>query len=107
MTQKEEFLWEAIPNLTDDELLLLMMEEAAEVIQAVSKIRRFGELVKNPNNPEPTNNYLDLKREFADLETLFSEFLRRRDDTVDELRLIAKNQRRRLVRRPATAEVKP
>ena len=40
----------------EEERLRLLQEEAAEVIQAVSKILRFGWSSKHPSNPEgPTN----------------------------------------------------
>jgi len=45
-------------------LLDKLQEEAAEIIQAVSKIRRFGENAKHPEHT--TTNYQDLVQELED-----------------------------------------
>ena len=45
-----------------DEILLILQEECAEVIQAVSKIKRFGE----------ANNIDNLKMELADLQCMIN-----------------------------------
>lgn len=44
----------------DEEVLTILQEECAEVIQAVSKIRRFGS----------GGNMLELKKEIADLQCM-------------------------------------
>jgi len=49
-----------------DEILLILQEECAEVIQAVSKIKRFGE----------ANNIDNLKIEIADLQCMINLALR-------------------------------
>lgn len=52
-------------NLTDEQILDLIIEEASEVIQAATKIKRFG---KNNYNPETgVNNTRQLRQEIADL----------------------------------------
>jgi len=38
-----------------DEIMSILQEECAEVIQMVSKIRRFGEYNNHPDTPEITN----------------------------------------------------
>lgn len=50
----------------EDEILSLLQEECAEVIQAVSKIRRFGWDSYHPNDPQKTNRVL-LEDEVGDV----------------------------------------
>lgn len=49
------------------ELLLVMMEECAEVIQAVSKVRRFGETAYNPLDKKKIPNMTCLETEIGDI----------------------------------------
>ena len=51
----------------DDELYTVLAEECAEVIQAISKIRRHGEGAYNPLAKEPELNITHLHREVGDL----------------------------------------
>jgi NTP pyrophosphatase (non-canonical NTP hydrolase) len=52
-------------NNRDREILLIAQEECAEVIQAISKIFRFGFDAKHPN--EDRNNLQRLEEELGDL----------------------------------------
>jgi len=49
-----------------DELLLILMEECAEIVQAVSKIRRFGEQAYNPLDKKKITNAVHLETEIGD-----------------------------------------
>jgi NTP pyrophosphatase (non-canonical NTP hydrolase) len=49
------------------ELLLVMMEECAEVIQAVSKVRRFGETAYSPLDKKKIPNMTCLETEIGDI----------------------------------------
>lgn len=50
-----------------DDLLNITIEECAEVIQAISKIQRFGWESKHPNQPEGQTNKDHLIEELGDL----------------------------------------
>ena len=52
-------------NNRDREILLIAQEECAEVIQAISKIFRFGFEAQHPN--EDRNNLQRLEEELGDL----------------------------------------
>ena len=52
-------------NNRDQEILLIAQEECAEVIQAISKIFRFGFDAQHPN--EDRNNLQRLEEELGDL----------------------------------------
>lgn len=55
------------------EILSLIAEEAAELIQAASKIMRFGEDSYHPNDPEQVQNWRHFEQEMADLyETIYT-----------------------------------
>ena len=59
--------------MTDDkvmEALGLMQEECAEIIQIISKIRRFGFDSRNPYDESGKNNYELLNDEVGDFELL-------------------------------------
>lgn len=58
-------------NLTQTEVLTVLQEECAEVIQAVSKIFRHGE-ESNWGGRLPNTNLDNLKREVADLTLLIT-----------------------------------
>jgi NTP pyrophosphatase (non-canonical NTP hydrolase) len=63
-----------------------LAEECAEVILAVSKIKRFGVLSYNPTDPNKVTNYQRLKEEMDDVNQVFS-FIRaniKRLQLVDE-----------------------
>jgi hypothetical protein len=58
-------------NLTEkqDEILTILIEECAEVIQVATKIKRFGLMSAHPEKPEQTNFVL-LSKEVGDLSTM-------------------------------------
>ena len=53
-------------NSKDRKTLLILQEECAEVIQAVSKVFRFGADMRFPEPTSPTNNQ-KLEEEIGDL----------------------------------------
>lgn len=55
---------------TDDEILSILQEECAEVVQAVSKVFRFGFDAKHPN--EIRNNRQRLEEELGDVQAMIS-----------------------------------
>lgn len=55
-----------LPN-SEIELLVLLSEECAEVIKAVSKILRHGYESKHPNAPPTQTNRVDLENEIGDV----------------------------------------
>lgn len=50
-----------------EDYLTILQEECAEVIQAISKIKRFGEYSKNPYIENSKNNKVTLNEEIGDL----------------------------------------
>ena len=52
-------------NSVDQEILDITQEECAEVIQAISKIRRFGYLSKHPDSTQTNRQHLE--EEIGDL----------------------------------------
>lgn len=58
--------------MTEEELeaLDLMQEECAEIIQIISKIRRFGESSYHPDDPNKRTNVQLLTDEIGDMELL-------------------------------------
>ena len=64
-------------------VLDLLQEECAEIIQIISKIRRFGFGSYNPYDPEPRKTNLQLLNdELGDFKLLYDQLLRR--GVVDE-----------------------
>jgi NTP pyrophosphatase (non-canonical NTP hydrolase) len=57
--------WRKIVNKTTNEVMDILQEECAEVIQAVSKIRRFG--MDNAKPGKPKTNREHLEEELGDL----------------------------------------
>jgi NTP pyrophosphatase (non-canonical NTP hydrolase) len=49
-----------------DEIMSILQEECAEVIQMVSKVRRFGEFNHHPDEPDLTN-LAKFKQELGDV----------------------------------------
>ena len=54
-------------NLAQIELLDMLQEEAAEVIQIVAKLKRHGPMSYHPADPEKTPNHELMARELGDL----------------------------------------
>lgn len=54
-------------NAGQIELLDMLQEEAAEIIQAVAKLKRHGPMSYNPHDPEKTPNHELMARELGDL----------------------------------------
>lgn len=50
-----------------EEYLTILQEECAEVIQAISKIKRFGKYSRNPYLENSKNNKTTLNEEIGDL----------------------------------------
>jgi len=73
-------------------LLDKLQEEAAEVIQAVSKIRRFGENSKHPDRE--TTNAQDLTNELEDLLAILAalEYCKYLDLSPSQQNILAKTQ---------------
>lgn len=61
---------ERILELSQDEQLALIMEEAAELIHAASKARRFGALGSHPSYNGGAPNYHAVIRESVELNNL-------------------------------------
>jgi len=61
-----------------------LIEECAELIQAVTKGKRFGWKNFNPLHTN-TNNYLDLIREFEDVKKCFANLFLKLQPEVEEL----------------------
>lgn len=71
------------------ELLGILQEECAEVIQIISKIRRFGMDSYNPADPSVTNHDL-LNLEVGDVLGLI-EMLKTDPDILDESKIYARS----------------
>lgn len=53
--------------------LVRLAEEAAEIVQAATKIARFGFFSRDPEHPEHPHNWEQLENEVADLLTTMRE----------------------------------
>lgn len=74
-----------------NEALDLLQEECAEVIQAVSKIRRFGSNSYHPNDPDTSNLEL-LQHELGDLELIVNILIDMRYIDEDAIKARMKNK---------------
>lgn len=78
-----------VNKLTDDELFQCIQEEAAELIKATSKAKRFGlwsnidELRTTPTIFGDISNWNDMKAEFTDLSVLMYEQAKRANGDLD------------------------
>lgn len=88
-------IWVPVVDLTDDELLTLIIEEAGEIVQAGTKIDRFGA----DEYFDGLTNFEALIFEFADLRELANEITRRHGYSPTA----APPQKNRLVKRPVSA----
>lgn len=61
---------DAIRKLSKDQTLALIMEEAAELIHAASKARRFGDRGSHPTYNDGTPNFEAVIREAVELNNL-------------------------------------
>jgi NTP pyrophosphatase (non-canonical NTP hydrolase) len=59
-------------NKTQAEVLTILQEECAELIQAISKVFRHGEDSSNPYDKNPVTNREHMRQEMADVSTLMS-----------------------------------
>jgi len=75
----------SVSKLSEKQLCLLIAEEAGEIVQAATKILRFGLYSSDPNHLE-TNNYIDLMSEYRDLRELILELGNREGHNPEELR---------------------
>ena len=81
----------------EDERLTLLQEEAAEVIQAVAKIRRFKfDGVSPKNNTENLTNRQHLARELADLSLAIQLVIDTGDISSDEANAYREVKREKL-----------
>ena len=76
-----EFMARFNSELTPDqaERLFLLAEEAAEVIQAVTKILRHGYESHNPDKPEDGTNRDQLRREYIQFAAVGSQMIHEGD----------------------------
>lgn len=70
-----------VSDLTDQELYVLIAEEAGEIVQCATKIMRFGLFSYDPADAS-SNNFLDLRKEYHDLDELMFEIINRADAPV-------------------------
>lgn len=80
-----------VSKLTDNELHILIAEEAGEIVQCATKIMRFGVAGHNPEKPS-TYNWQNLRDEFLDLEELMLEFAARADAPLRPKSLVNKSR---------------
>lgn len=67
------------------ELLVLVAEEASEIIQAVTKILRHGKDSKNPYVANSLTNIQQLEKELGQLRLIVDELIER--EFIDELEI--------------------
>jgi len=65
-----------------NEILVIMQEECAEVIQAISKIHRFGLYDKHEGN----TNFYQLIKELGDLQCMMNLFIEKYDVDTELLK---------------------
>ena len=65
-----------------NEILVIMQEECAEVIQAISKIHRFGLY----DNHEGNTNFYQLIKELGDLQCMMNLFIEKYDVDTELLK---------------------
>lgn len=87
-----------------EHLLVCLLEECAEVQQAVTKALRFGLEGVNPNKPEFSTNAKNIIREYCDtiavIELLVEEGIleERSSDEVSSMVWIAKTKKRQFMK---------
>jgi len=80
----------------EDELLTLLAEECAEVIQAVAKIQRHGLVSYHPDDPEHVSNAGHLHRELGDVRAAMVLLSRVGILHLETLPMLAKSKLQRL-----------
>jgi hypothetical protein len=77
------------------EILGILQEECAEVIQIISKIRRFGLDSVNPYDPEHlrVSNLVKLHDELGDVQGMI-ELLKGEDGIIDQSKIDVRTQRK-------------
>ena len=78
-------------NSVDQEIMDIAQEECAEVIQAISKVRRFGMTSKHPDKKQ--NNREHLEEEIGDLVCMFD--LMREHGMIEWTNVIVASDRKR------------
>lgn len=82
-------------NREELEILSILQEECAEVIQAASKIKRFGLTGRYPDDKSPTNlQHLEL--ELGDLMALVEILAQKNIINLENIEHHAKNKREKL-----------
>lgn len=87
-----------------EELLGILQEECAEVIQVISKIRRFGIQSFHPDDPKQTRNRELLAQEIGDIygmvEMLIDEVVNGQEPilTREDLKVFADLKKRKVVK---------
>lgn len=66
-----------------EERLVMLAEEAGEVVQAVAKILRHGEESFHPADPDKVANLYHLEQELTDLLSIISHMVFKGDVDVD------------------------
>lgn len=84
-------------NDKDLEILSLLQEECAEVIQIISKIRRFGFESRNPYIADATDNRALLEHELGDVCLLIDVLIERRLVTKSFIDHRIENKRIKLI----------
>jgi NTP pyrophosphatase (non-canonical NTP hydrolase) len=82
---------EKIMNEVESEIMDIAQEESAEVIQAISKVRRFGFDGRHPDLTQ--NNREHLEEEIGDVCCMFD--LMREHGMIDWTNVIAASERKR------------
>lgn len=82
-------------NSQHTELLNITLEESAEVIQAISKIFRFGWDSYHPNTPEQSNRQ-HLEEEIGDLLCMIDLLKEKNIIDEDNIRQATENKRKKL-----------
>ena len=81
----------------ENEILNILSEECAEVIQAISKIFRFGWESAHPSNPEYINR-MHLEEELGDLQAMIGILIDKNIIDMDKIELAAQNKLMKLMK---------
>lgn len=75
-----------------EERLLLLMEECAEVSQAASKIIRFGFESKHPDNPQGPTNRVHLETEIGGLCAILELLENNKEISLEQIEFFQKEK---------------